>query len=78
MKLLVCTTEYFPYGAGIANVVYNVVEQLKKMLSAITTNGRRWGGKPGRRSCGSIRGRELLPEHSMFTRESFQAQTEEG
>ncbi|WP_269848923.1 glycosyltransferase family 4 protein [Methanosarcina horonobensis] len=31
MKLLVCTTEYFPYGAGIANVVYNVVEQLKGM-----------------------------------------------
>lgn len=30
MKLLVCTTEYFPYGAGIANVVYNVVEQLKE------------------------------------------------
>jgi 1,2-diacylglycerol 3-alpha-glucosyltransferase len=29
MKLLVCTTEYFPCGAGIANVVYNVVEQLK-------------------------------------------------
>ncbi len=31
MKLLVCTTEYFPHGAGIANVVYNVVEQLKGM-----------------------------------------------
>jgi glycosyltransferase involved in cell wall biosynthesis len=31
MKLLVCTTEYFPYGAGIANVVYNIVEQLKGM-----------------------------------------------
>lgn len=30
MKLLVCTTEYFPHGAGIANVVYNVVEQLKE------------------------------------------------
>jgi len=29
MKLLVCTTEYFPHGAGIANVVYNVVKQLK-------------------------------------------------
>ncbi|WP_292366243.1 glycosyltransferase family 4 protein [Methanoculleus sp. UBA208] len=28
MKLLVCTTEYFPHGAGIANVVYNIVEQL--------------------------------------------------
>ncbi len=31
MKLLVCTTEYFPHGTGIANVVYNVVEQLKGM-----------------------------------------------
>lgn len=31
MKLLVCTSEYFPQGAGIANVVYNVVEQLKEM-----------------------------------------------
>ncbi len=31
MKLLVCTTEYFPYGAGIANVVYNIVDQLKGM-----------------------------------------------
>jgi len=31
MKLLVCTTEYFPHGAGIANVVYNVVKQLKSM-----------------------------------------------
>ena len=31
MKLLVCTTEYFPHGAGIANVVYNVVEQFKEM-----------------------------------------------
>jgi len=30
MKLLVCTSEYFPYGSGIANVTYNVVEQLKK------------------------------------------------
>jgi len=30
MKLLVCTTEYFPHGAGIANVVYNVVEHLKE------------------------------------------------
>ncbi len=29
MKLLICTTEYFPHGAGIANVVYNIVEQLK-------------------------------------------------
>lgn len=31
MRLLVCTTEYFPHGAGIANVVYNIVEQLKGM-----------------------------------------------
>ena len=30
MRLLVCTTEYFPHGAGIANVVYNVVERLKE------------------------------------------------
>ncbi len=31
MKLLICTTEYYPHGAGIANVVYNVVEHLKEM-----------------------------------------------
>ena len=30
MKLLVCATEYHPYGTGIANVVYNVVEHLKE------------------------------------------------
>ena len=30
MKLLICATEYFPYGSGIANVVYNLVEQLEK------------------------------------------------
>ncbi|AKB18815.1 glycosyltransferase family 4 protein [Methanosarcina sp. WWM596] len=30
MKVLVCTSEYYPSGSGIANVVYNVVEQLKK------------------------------------------------
>jgi len=30
MKLLVCTTEYYPHGSGIANVAYNVVEQLEK------------------------------------------------
>ncbi|WP_214019934.1 glycosyltransferase family 4 protein [Methanoculleus sp.] len=30
MKLLVCTTEYYPYGSGIANVAYNVVQQLEK------------------------------------------------
>ena len=30
MKLLVCTSEYFPLGSGIANVTYNIVEQLKK------------------------------------------------
>ena len=31
MKLLVCATEYHPYGTGIANVVYNVVERLKEL-----------------------------------------------
>lgn len=31
MNLLVCASEYYPYGSGIANVAYNVVEQLKKM-----------------------------------------------
>ena len=30
-KLLICATEYYPHGSGIANVAYNVVEQLKKM-----------------------------------------------
>ena len=30
MKTLVCSTEYPPYGSGIANVVGNVVEQLRK------------------------------------------------
>lgn len=30
MKLLICASEYFPHGSGIANVIYNVVEQLKK------------------------------------------------
>ena len=30
MKLLICASEYYPYGSGIANVAYNVVEQLKK------------------------------------------------
>jgi len=30
LKILVCTSEYFPKGSGIANVAYNVVEQLKK------------------------------------------------
>jgi 1,2-diacylglycerol 3-alpha-glucosyltransferase len=29
MKLLVCTTEYYPQGAGIANVAYNVVKVLQ-------------------------------------------------
>ncbi len=28
-KLLVCTTEYYPHGSGIANVAHNVVEQLR-------------------------------------------------
>lgn len=31
MKLLVCTSEYYPYGSGTANCVYNVVTQLQKM-----------------------------------------------
>ena len=30
MRLLVCTTEYYPHGSGIANVAYNVVQQLEK------------------------------------------------
>ena len=30
MKLLICASEYYPNGSGIANVAYNVVEQLKK------------------------------------------------
>lgn len=30
LKLLICATEYYPHGSGIANVAYNVVEQLKK------------------------------------------------
>jgi glycosyltransferase involved in cell wall biosynthesis len=29
MRLLICTHEYYPHGSGIANVAYNVVEQLK-------------------------------------------------
>jgi glycosyltransferase involved in cell wall biosynthesis len=31
MKLLICASEYYPHGSGIANVAYNVVEQLKKI-----------------------------------------------
>jgi 1,2-diacylglycerol 3-alpha-glucosyltransferase len=30
MKILICTPEYYPNGSGIANVAYNVAEQLKK------------------------------------------------
>jgi glycosyltransferase involved in cell wall biosynthesis len=30
MKILVCVSEYFPHGSGIANVAYNIVESLKK------------------------------------------------
>lgn len=30
MRLLVCITEYYPHGSGIANVAYNVVQQLEK------------------------------------------------
>lgn len=29
MRLLVCASEYYPYGSGIANVAYNIVEKLK-------------------------------------------------
>ena len=31
MKLLVCASEYYPYGSGIANAVYTVVEPLRKI-----------------------------------------------
>ncbi len=31
LKLLVCASEYYPHGSGIANVAFNVVEQLKKL-----------------------------------------------
>lgn len=30
MKILVCATEYYPCGSGIANVAHKMVEQLKK------------------------------------------------
>lgn len=30
MKILICTSEYYPKGSGIANVAYNVVEKLKE------------------------------------------------
>jgi len=30
MRILVCTSEYYPHGSGIANVAYYVVENLKK------------------------------------------------
>jgi len=30
MKVLVCSSEYPPFGSGIANVAFNVVEQLRK------------------------------------------------
>lgn len=29
-SFLVCTTEYYPYGSGIANVAYNLVTEFKK------------------------------------------------
>ena len=32
MNILVCTSEYFPQGTGIANVAYNIVEELKKIV----------------------------------------------
>lgn len=31
MNLLICASEYYPDGSGIANVAYNVVENLKKL-----------------------------------------------
>lgn len=31
MRVLVCVTEYYPYGSGIANVAYNVVRELEGM-----------------------------------------------
>ncbi len=31
MRVLVCATEYYPYGSGIANVAYNVVRELEEM-----------------------------------------------
>ncbi len=31
MKVLICATEYYPDGSGIANVVYNVVRELENM-----------------------------------------------
>ena len=31
MKLLVCASEYYPHGAGIANVAYYIVSKLQKM-----------------------------------------------
>ncbi len=31
MKILVCVSEYYPFGTGIANVAYNIVEDLKRM-----------------------------------------------
>lgn len=31
MRLLICTSEYYPTGAGIANRVYNIVTRLQKM-----------------------------------------------
>jgi 1,2-diacylglycerol 3-alpha-glucosyltransferase len=31
MTILVCASEYYPHGSGIANVAYNVTEQLKIM-----------------------------------------------
>jgi 1,2-diacylglycerol 3-alpha-glucosyltransferase len=30
MRLLICASEYYPNGSGIANVAYNIVEEMKK------------------------------------------------
>ncbi len=36
MNLLVCASEYYPYGSGIANVAYHVVERLRARGVACT------------------------------------------
>lgn len=35
-KILICSSEYYPYGSGIANVAYNVAEQFKKLGINVT------------------------------------------
>ena len=31
MRVLICATEYYPNGSGIANVAFNVVRELESM-----------------------------------------------